>query len=211
MNQGITIVVASQNRKIGPIAATYAAQTTCPASCPLRDGGCYAERNVIAFTTNRLNRTTATAIDLAQAEASAIDRLRGYAPLRVHVVGDCATPETAAIVGAAMVRYVARSGRPAWTYTHAWRDVPIAAWQGASVLASCHSSADVADAIARGYVPALLARSLATARDALPPDWRPILCPADRTSHAITCADCLLCGDVETLGRRRRAIVFWPK
>src|SRR5919199_1296654 len=48
----------SSNKKIGNAATTYAAQTSCPTSCPFFDGGgCYAENGALGkFVTAPLNR-----------------------------------------------------------------------------------------------------------------------------------------------------------
>lgn len=149
---GIIAVAKSGNSKTGAISATYASQETCPPSCPLMGSGCYAEHGPMALHTRRVNASAiASPIKLAINEAMAISRLPGDRKLRVHVVGDCRTPMAASIVGRAMMAYQRRGGYKAWTYTHAWRDVPVANWQGAEVLASCENTAQVMEANALGY------------------------------------------------------------
>jgi len=104
------------------------------------------------YTTRRLNSNPlSSSVAIARLEAAGIDRLKGNRDLRVHVVGDCRTVSAARLIGAAMVRYESRGGMKAWTYTHAWRTVPYSAWHGARVMASIHSGADVAAALAQGY------------------------------------------------------------
>ena len=104
------------------------------------------------FTTRRLTSHPLTStVAIARLEAAGIDRLPATRDLRVHVVGDCPNKTSAHILGAAMRRYEQRGGFLAWTYTHAWRTVPYSAWQGARVMASIHSGADVAAALAQGY------------------------------------------------------------
>jgi hypothetical protein len=110
-----TAVNYSENRKIGDAAATYAAQVSCPDDCPFLGAGCYAEVGSVAFTTRRVNRAandmSASAIDVAEAEAREIDKLPGGRLLRLHVVGDCKTVEAVRILRKAVERYVARSNR----------------------------------------------------------------------------------------------------
>jgi hypothetical protein len=153
INSPVAVVAISGNRKTGPCASTSVSQATCPSTCQLRGAGCYAEDvGMQPWTTRRLNSNPATNPYLiAQIEAAGIDGLKGNRDLRVHVVGDCRTVASARLIGAAMVRYERRGGYLAWTYTHAWKTVPYSAWQGARVMASVHSGADVARARAQGY------------------------------------------------------------
>ena len=39
----------SRNRKTGPIPVVTASKDTCPATCPLRGAGCYAEHGPLAL------------------------------------------------------------------------------------------------------------------------------------------------------------------
>lgn len=169
-----TATAKSGNAKIGDAAATYAAQASCPSYCAFfNGGGCYAENGQIySSVTKRLNddahATRATALDVARAEADAIDRLPVLQcwdkPIRLHTVGDCTTDETAQIVAAAAERYMQRGGGPAWCYTHAWRIVDRASWGRVSVLASCETPEQVELARARGYATALVVEQFATDR-----------------------------------------------
>ena len=43
------MTVKSKNGKVGPIPVTTSTATTCPASCPLADNGCYAESGPLKF------------------------------------------------------------------------------------------------------------------------------------------------------------------
>jgi len=198
---GVVTVKASKNAKIGEAAATYAAQQTCPSACPLRNAGCYAESGNVRYVTQRLNRTRARPLTIAREEARQIDALPGDRPLRVHVVGDCPTDASARLVSAAMERYTQRSGMPAWTYTHAWRDVKRASWGNASVLASCESTADVRKAQRKGYATAIVIDGEG------PTDTRIVKCPA-QTHSDVTCASCRLCMDAPRLHAGRISIAF---
>lgn len=187
----------SHNAKVGIVAATYAAQTSCPATCPLRGAGCYAESGPMALHTGRLNRANRSAIQVARDEAMAIDALKSGLPLRLHVVGDCRTKATARIVSGAAARYIKRTGaRAVWTYTHAWRDVPRDAWaREVSVLASCENVGQVKEARAHGY------RACAVVVASHPADGKAynvegvgkvVPCP-NQVRDGVTCADCKLC------------------
>src|SRR5262245_51876429 len=81
-------VETSDNRKLGPVSATYASQASCPRSCPWFGSGCYAETGHVGHTTRRLNRSAVRGpLAVARAEARAIDRLTADRLLRLHVVG----------------------------------------------------------------------------------------------------------------------------
>jgi hypothetical protein len=113
-------VANSGNAKIGDAATTYAAQSSCPTSCPFFDGGgCYAEQGRLGkFVTGPLNEAAKavahTPLDVALAEAAAIDALVVVPgrPLRLHTVGDCASDEAARVVAAAAGRPPESKGGP---------------------------------------------------------------------------------------------------
>lgn len=206
-------------------SSTAVPLATCPTSCPLLAGGCYTLRGVLGpFHTAPLadHYRNHTREDLADTEARQIDALPAVRPLRVHVIGDCATPHAARTVGAAMARFDARATRPnarAWTYTHAWRDIPREDWRGARVLASCHSRADIIDAHACGYAPAVIVASIShRAQDAERyglPGWTLIPCPADQHTpdgrrHS-TCDRCRICRNPDRLHATRSIVTFKAK
>lgn len=159
------VVPLSSNEKLGEAVATYASQGSCPSDCVFLDGGgCYAEDGPVGkFVTAPLNRAAgeADALDVARFEADLIDDLVVVfgRPLRLHVVGDCASDEAAGIVARAAERYMERGGGQAFTYTHAWRVVDRRSWGKVSVLASCETTEDVLCAHERGYATALVVQS----------------------------------------------------
>jgi hypothetical protein len=118
---------------------------------------------MVGYATRRLNRSPERhALQIAQAEAEAIDALTGDRLLRLHVVGDCRTNASARVLGAAAKRYRSRGnhprvGRKVWTYSHAWRDVERSSWtDSVSVLASVETVQDAKEAMARGYAAAIV-------------------------------------------------------
>jgi hypothetical protein len=212
---------SSGNRKIGDAATTYAAQTSCPTSCPFfSGGGCYAESGSIGkFVTEPLNRSANavdhTLLDVAQAEADGIDALTvvpGRA-LRLHSVGDCATDEAARIVSSAAARYRARGGGLGWTYTHAWREVARESWGAVSVLASCETAADVELARERGYATSVVVEEFEKAkRHRVQATDSPLagvdILPCREQTSGVSCTDCRLCFDDAKLRERGYSIAF---
>jgi hypothetical protein len=127
--------------------------------------------------------------------------------LRLHVSGDASTPEAASILADAARRWQARGGGPAWSFTHAWREVPRWAWRGVSVLASVDRTADGRAALARGYAPAAVTgphpmHGRAYERDGI--RWIP--CP--NQTRGVTCAQCQLCWRSTDLAVRGQGIAF---
>jgi hypothetical protein len=176
-------------------------------------GGCYAETGRQGkFVTDPLNAaasaTGATALDVAYAEAAAIDGMQVVhgRPMRLHTVGDCSTDEAAGVVAAAAERYMERGGGPVWTYTHAWRDVERASWGKVSVLASCETREDTLAAARRGYATALVVeRYESESRHDL--DGVEIL-PCPSMTRNVACSDCRLCMNDQGLRERGYSIAF---
>jgi hypothetical protein len=205
MTPTITVEV-SRNKKLGPCSATYASQVGCPATCKLRNNGCYAESARTGIHTSRLNKSSATASETAQAEADGIDSLSGLMDLRLHVVGDCSTDSTAKKVAAAAGRFISRA-RPtsAWTYTHAWRTVSRESWGDVSVLASCHNEDEVHEAIALGYACAMTVTEMP---DKAYKKGGLLFVPCLEQTCGTNCVSCRLCLDDDNLLAKNIVILF---
>lgn len=213
----------SDNRKTGPVCATYASFESCPNTCPFKGCGCYGENGPTAIIAARLEEGAVglTMEQVAAQEAIAIDRLPPGADLRLHVIGDCRTNKSAAIVAAAAMRYVNRSSAfevngdscRAWTYTHAWWTVKRESWGSVSILASCETFVDVDIAWAKGYACAVTVEELENGDKA----WQVTdgdggnvytVVPCLFQTRGIQCRDCRLCMDDEKLRAERRVIAF---
>ena len=132
--------------------------------------------------------------------------IRGL-PLRLHVVGDCPTDESAQIVSSAVASYEGKGGGKAWTYTHAWETVERASWGSVSVLASVHGQLDAVAALRRGYAPAIVVETHESAKrwtDSQGTSWIP--CPEQ--TRGVQCVKCRLCFDAEYLKDKRTGIAF---
>jgi hypothetical protein len=154
----------------------------------------------------------ASTLRIARAEARAIDGLLTsgrvkHRPLRIHVGGDAPTAESAALIAGAARRYSERVEAPAYTYTHAWRDVPRSAWEGVSVLASVETLKDAKKALKRGYAPAIIVDHFDGDKASMVDGVRLIPCPA-QTKDDVSCADCRLCMDADKLVKLNAAIAF---
>jgi hypothetical protein len=194
-NQNVVVVELSLDSKIGKMSATHAPQTTCPPLCPL-----YPKtiNDIHKIERDRL------ATQLAEEEAYKIDALTASRNCRVHIVGDCQTVDAARIVGGAMARYEKRSpnGKVAYTYTHAWRDVPYSAWQGARVIASCETKLDIYKARSnQGYLGTEYTyMKHLTHKVHIRNGVKVLPCP-NQFNKAVTCDKCMVCANVEMLNK----------
>lgn len=212
----VKAVTKSGNRKLGDASTTHAAQISCPDSCIFKDGGgCYAERGPLGyFVLRNLNDSAvtmeATALDVARAEAIAIDEMDTVIgrPIRLHTVGDCASDEAALLVSQAAERYMDRGGGQAWTYTHAWRVVNRESWGRVSVLASCETDEEVREAKARGYATAIVVDQYEQEKLYRHGETDILPCPAQTRKGEVTCSSCRLCFDDEGLRKRDYSIGF---
>jgi hypothetical protein len=227
-------VIASNNQsntKIGRAALTYTARQSCPEDCAFRGEGCYADFDNVLHVWNRSSHGNEflSPLDIARAEAKAIDELPADRDLRLHVAGDSKTTEGTVLLAAAAARYIARGARPVkklthrdmhwkkrgykvlpvkvWAYTHAWREVPRSAWGVIAVLASCETAADVAEAKARGYAAAITSAGFDTFRTHNYLGLKVTPCVA-QTHGNTTCVECRLCFDDTRLFKNDLVIGF---
>jgi hypothetical protein len=204
------------------VSATWVPQVTCHSDCPLKKNGCYAEIGRAGIHTHRLNAKAyktrkgeaALRRQLAKEEAKQIRGLTGTRKLRVHVVGDCATADSARIVGRAMVAHQKKYNKSAWTYTHSFRRISKKSWAGANVLASCETPADVELAKKRGYAAALVVPPHPTHKTYQHKGITVIPCPAQffrqNGERHTTCEHCAICQNPDMLYKTNRVVGFQP-
>lgn len=198
----VKAVEESANQKIGPVSATMASQASCSSECPFLGSGCYANGGNQGIHTSRLNQSSVIdPVKIAECEAAAIDTLTGARPLRLHVVGDVTTDETAKIIAEAARTYRRRGARvhepehgPAavWTYTHSWRQISRRSFGLISALASCETTAQVRKARGKGYATSIVVdrfeRPTAYVKDGI----KIVPCP-QQTGKSQNCTTCRLC------------------
>lgn len=212
--EGVSVIAVaqSQNSKLGPVSATTVSIESC-GDCPFKHNGCYAQQGPLGWQVARMDKhVRANELDytaIAQDEAKAIDGLTTGLPLRLHVAGDCSSDDAAAIVSSAAERYMRRNRSQAWTYTHQWRDVSRESWGQVSVLASCETPEDAAQAREQGYAPAMVVSEYPNGKRSwkLENGLTAIPCP-EMTGAADSCATCRLCWDDSRLRDRGAVIAF---
>ena len=197
-----TAVEESRNQKTGPVSVTMASQSSCPTYCPFINAGCYANGGNQGIHTARLNHSCVTdPVKIAEYEAAAIDTLTGARPLRLHVVGDVTSDETARIIAEAARKYRRRGARvrrpehgPAavWTYTHSWRQISRRSFGVISALASCESTGQVKQARAKGFATALVVDRFEKPTAYVKDGVKIVPCP-QQTGKSDNCTTCRLC------------------
>jgi hypothetical protein len=201
----VIAVEKTTNKKLGKgVMATYASQATCPTSCPLFRNGCYAEAQ---YLTN-IRRVNASGegmdpLAIAMREAELIRALPNHKPLRIHVIGDAPTPECANALADAVDDW----GGTAWTYTHAWRDVPRVHWGNIEVWASIENIRHAVWAETMGYTRFALIVPKHESRSARREGGRlHIPCPA-QTTQGVTCSSCKLCFSKKIAERKEQVVI----
>jgi len=222
-----TFVENAGNRKTGKVAATYVSQDTCPDSCALKKAGCYAEKGLVALTTNRLNGAgemnpeqislqeasliRKAAIKVAKQKAKQEKTGKRYEthmvgkPLRLHVVGDFPSQKALDAVDSACGLYTENGGGQPWSYTHNWKDLQPA--KNISLLASVDSLSEGVDALAKGFAPAGVVDAFETEKAHKIQGVRWIPCP-EQTGRSENCKECGLCFNAERLAKGGMGILF---
>lgn len=181
------------NVKLGKISTTYASIKSCPNSCPLKKtGACYGMMGPISWIWGKLNKRKVSTLNIAKAEAKAIEGLTGQNDLRLHTLGDCASNAAAKVVAEAAEKHMDKAGKAAFTYTHAWRKVNRESWGKVSVLASCETPQEVMAAKRRGYATALVVPEFKDTKAYKVGNIEVIPCP-EMTGKAKSCEACRLC------------------
>jgi hypothetical protein len=218
------VVERSDNRKLGPpgkVSSTYVGLESCPDSCPFKakdpitgKSPCYGQHGKCGEFVLPRFLADAKADQTALEEAHQIrTKLTGKRPLRLHTLGNCATPARAEAVSAAADEYCAKHGQPVWTYTHA-HHVPRQSWGGVSVLRSCHTPEQVQQAYRDGYAASIVVPIGTKNMTPMPGGFKVIMCPAQR-SKTTTCVTCpggkeghALCMHDELLRQKKLVVGF---
>lgn len=218
--KGAIYVSDSGNTKImgsHKVDATYASiKATCPSTCSLKNGGCYAQTSFVGMINARMDRRARqySPLAVARAEARAIDDSYRGGPvpegrcLRIHVAGDSCLKKGTQLINNAVGRWKKRGGGDAWSYTHAWHNIPRAIWSNVSVLASVESVNQIAEARKQGYACAVVVSEHPTDKAYTLPGSNTKLIPCPSQTRGVGCSDCRLCFNANRLFDGNFAIAF---
>lgn len=201
----------SSNRKLsvaGKVSVTMVSQASCPTTCPFYKSGCYAESGPQGIHTSRLNKSEEKdVLQIAKEEAKAILALTGKNNLRLHVVGDCTTDDSAKEVSSAAEIHMSKNNKKVWTYTHA-HNVERKSWGKVSVLRSCENITQVKKATEEGFASCIVVSEFKkNTAYKLDNEYTGIPCP-QQTGKAADCESCKLCWNDIKLHKSKRVILF---
>lgn len=207
----------SQNKKVGRVAATYLPFRTCPPSCPLRHGACYAMGVLdVCSVVKRIDKATSDLSPdaLIQGEAAEIldacrESKRAFkkTPLRLHVSGDVIDENSTRTLAYAAQAWTERGGGPVWTYTHRWRSIPRWCWRPAiSVWASVDNPKQGVMAFRMGYPSAIVVPYFEGRKGWDEEGIRWIACPAQ--TRGLKCSQCRICWKSSKMLQARRGVAF---
>lgn len=205
----------SGNRKIigyrttVPVYATYLpVGPSCPDTCALLSGGCYARIGNVGYQNIKAHK------DTFDPYLWGLNLPHGVL-IRWNVSGDVVGPEGPQYRDAIKRVHEERPDLQGWLYTHAWQDTAVQEWvrnlpSNVTVVASCDTENDVIGALLAGFRTYSIVQpgtekgewDSATAKiqraamrylgdSAAVPT---LSCPAQRLDRAkVGCADCLAC------------------
>lgn len=182
-------VSESSDKKIGPVVASYSTIDSCPDSCELKSGGCYAwGLFYLKVLSSKIDKQKIIIKSLASA---LLDRNPLSKIVRHRVAGDTVGDVGGTLEECALVE---QSGLINIGYTHNWRaeeSQPLKQY----FRASCNSLDDVREASAMGWSTTLVAAGNVP-KSTMLDDKRAVLCPARHGVEGkkdITCNDCSMC------------------
>lgn len=176
-------VAKSNDKKIGKVIASYSSKETCPDSCDLKTGGCYAWG---LFYISSLGRKIEAGILKNDLKTALSKRDKSCKIVRHRVAGDIVGDESNTLKDCYDIK---AAGLINIGYTHNWRDEASGGLKE-FFRASCNTLQDVIEARAAGWSTTLVVSGNVPSKTTLA-DQKAILCPAD--SKKVTCNTCTLC------------------
>lgn len=183
-------VSSSRDSKTGPVVASYSPKESCPDSCSLKEGGCYAWS---LFYLNILSKKIQNGTIKAKPLTDALkDRLHSARIVRHRIAGDIVSDVKETVEEC---KVVAGEGLINIGYTHHWRAKEAQPLKG-YFRASCANLEEVMEARQMGWSPTLIVPSGTPKSLILSNGEKAFMCPARHGVEGkkdITCNDCTLC------------------
>lgn len=190
----------SQNMKTGAIPVTTSPSTTCPKTCPFRDGGCYAQNGPMNILWKNLDKGE-KGVSWDEFCAKVAD-LSANKLWRHNQAGDL--PGDGVLIAWEQLEKLvdANRGRRGFTYTHYdatiahnAKSIATANANGFTINLSANNPthADELKRLALGPVVTVLPREYPDAGGVTPNGHKIVVCPATVGKNGLTCAECQLC------------------
>jgi hypothetical protein len=184
-------VSSSNDKKIGKVLASYSPIETCPDTCSLKDGGCYAWGLWYLRALGRKIEANSFKNGVRSLKEALSDRLSSCKVARHRVAGDVVGDIKPTIEEC---KVIAQAGLTNIGYTHYWRAPeaqPLKEW----FRASCQNMEEVKEARAMGWSVTLIVPD-DTKKRILSNGEKGYLCPARigvEGKKDINCNTCTLC------------------
>jgi len=186
MERKVHWVAVSKDAKTGPVVASYSPKNTCPDTCTLKEGGCYAWG---LFYLNVLGKKIADGRITIKSLSDALKERAASAKIVRHRIAGDVVGDVAPTIEEC--KEVERAGLINIGYTHTWQEdasQPLKEY----FRASCQSLDEVMRARGNGWATTLIVENEGDVPSVLPNGERAYLCPAQR-SKKVTCNTCTLC------------------
>lgn len=185
----------TENRKLGPMPASFSPKSTCPSTCPMKDKGCYAKSGPMSIHWRLVSegqRGTPWKEFLGR-----LQEIPKGTVWRFAEAGDLPGSDTEIDIRKMREFVSAAKGSRPYTYTHKpptpenIKAVKYAVKNGFTVSLSAEGL-EMADRYMKYGVPVVTVVPLGTPeRFVTPEGHRGVVCPA-QTKH-LTCSQCKLC------------------
>jgi hypothetical protein len=182
-------VPVSSDKKIGPVLASYSPISSCPDSCSLKSGGCYAWG--LFYLKVLSGKIESGKINPKKLSDALSNRTKVAKIARHRVAGDIVDDVTETLEEC---RQIEKAGLINIGYTHAWSEgysQPLKKY----FRASCNSLSDLEKSISMGWSPTVVV-SGNVPKTTILAGKKAVLCPARigvSGKKDITCNDCTLC------------------
>ncbi len=180
----------TKDKKTGEVIASYSPKETCPNSCSLKEGGCYAwGLFYLKILSNRLTDGRTKPTSLVEAIKLVKDNVK---IARHRIAGDVVGDVNETLEECKTIK---DSGLINIGYTHTWREdesQPLKNY----FRASCESIEELIDARNMGWATTLIVPSETPKTLRLPNGEKAVMCPARHdvpNKKDITCNTCKLC------------------
>lgn len=194
----VALTLRSSNKKTGPIPVSTTEAGTCPASCPLSQGGCYAKGGPLAIHWGKVTRG-----ESGTPWAAFLGRIRDLPEgqlWRHNQAGDLPSVSDHIDRNALRELVAANAGRKGFTYTHKppavgnnSAAIADANERGFTVNLSANNLTEADTLAALGIGPVVTLLPAGTAKKVTTPAGRVVVvCPAV-THENVSCASCGLC------------------
>lgn len=183
-------VSESSDKKTGPVVASYSTKNSCPDSCSLKTGGCYAwGLFYLSVLSKKIEDGRIKIKTLSEALA---DRKSKVKIVRHRIAGDVVGDVDSTVEECKIVE---KSGLINIGYTHTWKEKPSQKLKK-YFRASCNSFDEVQEAREMGWAAAVIVPEGTPKKIKLASGDIAVMCPARHGVEGkkdITCNDCTLC------------------